>query len=295
MKTFKILLLLAFVPLTIQAQLLWKISGNGLAQPSYIFGTHHLAKLSILDSIKGYKEAFKSAVQVVGEIDTKEMMAPATLALMQKRMMIDNDTTLQMLLTPANYIKVTKCINDNFPQIPIEILKKMRPAALTNNLEMILYMKQFGDFNVQEQLDSHFQKEGLANNKKIIGLETIEQQFDILYNSCSLRRQAELLVCLIDNIREETQETLALTAYYNNQKLNEMYVLSQKKHGDNCDDYPSELNALIYNRNKNWISKLPAILTQGSSFIAVGALHLPGPDGLLTLLRKAGYKVTPVL
>ena len=56
-----------------QAQLLWKISGKGLAHPSYMFGSHHLAKLSIIDSIKGLKPAFESTKQVVGEIDMKDM------------------------------------------------------------------------------------------------------------------------------------------------------------------------------------------------------------------------------
>jgi uncharacterized protein YbaP (TraB family) len=292
-KLFGILLLI-FIALPSKSQLLWKISGKGLSHPSYIFGTHHLAKLSIIDSIKGLKPAFESAQQIIGEVDMKDMQASATMQLMQKKMMIDNDTTLRMLFTPTDYEKVNKCIKENLNGVDLSLMQKVRPAFLSNNLEVILYLKQMGDFNIQEQLDSYFQKEGLAKGKIVIPLETIEQQFDILFNSASLRRQAELLVCMIDNIKKETEQTLALNAFYKYQKLDAMYKLSLENEGNNCDPRPEEMENLIYKRNKTWVTKLPSLMKTAPSFIAVGALHLPGPHGVLILLKKAGYTVQPV-
>lgn len=292
-KLFGILLLI-FIALPSKGQLLWKISGKGLSHPSYIFGTHHLAKLSIIDSIKGLKPAFESAQQIIGEVDMKDMQAPATMQLMQKKMMIDNDTTLRMLFTPTDYEKVNKCVKENLNGADLSLMQKVCPAFLSNNLEVILYLKQMGDFNIQEQLDSYFQKKGLAKGKKVIPLETIEQQFDILFNSASLRRQAELLVCMIDNIKKETEQTLALNAFYKYQKLDAMYKLSLENEGNNCDPRPEEMENLINKRNKTWVSKLPALMKTAPSFIAVGALHLPGPHGVLILLKKAGYTVQPV-
>jgi uncharacterized protein YbaP (TraB family) len=292
-KLFGILLLI-FIALPSKSQLLWKISGKGLSHPSYIFGTHHLAKLSIIDSIKGLKPAFESAQQIIGEVDMKDMQAPATMQLMQKKMMIDNDTTLRMLFTPTDYEKVNKCVKENLNGADLSLMQKVRPVFLSNNLEVILYLKQMGDFNIQEQLDSYFQKEGLAKGKKVIPLETIEQQFDILFNSASLRRQAELLVCMIDNIKKEAEQTLALNAFYKYQKLDAMYKLSLENEGNNCDPRPEEMENLIYRRNKTWVTKLPSLMKAAPSFIAVGALHLPGPHGVLILLKKAGYTVQPV-
>ena len=76
---FPMLILFVF---TVSAQnaektgsLLWKISGNGLAQPSYIFGTHHLFPVSFLDSVAGAKEAFALSGQMVGELVVQDMMA----------------------------------------------------------------------------------------------------------------------------------------------------------------------------------------------------------------------------
>jgi uncharacterized protein YbaP (TraB family) len=293
-KLFYSLLVLLLIAVPSQSQLLYRISGKGLSQPSYIFGTHHLAKLSIIDSIKGMKPAFESVKQVVGEVDMKDMMSPSTMQAMQKAMMIDNDTTLQMLFTPADYAKVEKCITENIPGAQMAMLQKIRPSFFVNQLTMVMMIKQLGGFDINEQLDSHFQKMAREKNLPVVGLETIEQQFDILFNSQSLKRQAELLVCLIDGIKEEAQKALELTAYYNNQKLKEMYILSQKKDGTRCDSYPSEEAKLITDRNDNWMTKLPDIMKATPSMIVVGALHLTGPKGLLAQFKKAGYTVTPV-
>lgn len=277
-----------------QAQLLWKISGKGLKQPSYIFGTHHLAKLSILDSIKGMKPAFASVKQVIAELDMKDMMSAQTMQMMQQKMMISNDTTLQMLFSKEDFDKVDKCVKENIPGASLSMMNKVKPAFLSNQLSVTLMMKQIGDFNIQEQLDSKIQKDALANGKKIVALETVPQQFDILFNTSSLKRQAELLLCLINNIKEESEKALQLTAFYNNQKLDEMYKLVEKRDGNTCDSYPAEKAVLLINRNKTWMTKIPALITENASMIVVGAAHLSGPTGLIQLLKKAGYQVSPV-
>ena len=88
MKKITSALLLLLLSVGVQAQLLWKISGNGLQKPSYIIGTYHLAPVSFTDSIKGLKEAMASTEQVYGEIVTADMMKPENLAKMQAAMML---------------------------------------------------------------------------------------------------------------------------------------------------------------------------------------------------------------
>jgi uncharacterized protein YbaP (TraB family) len=293
-KLFVMLIVLLCAAVPSQSQLLYKISGKGLAQPSYLFGTHHLAKLSILDSIKGMKPAFESVKQVIGEVDTKDMMTMETMQLMQQEMIMSGDTTLQKLFTPDDYAKVSKCITANVPGVQMEQLQKVCPAFLSNQLSMVLMMKQTGELNINEQLDMTFQKNAREKGKGVVGLETIKEQFEVLFKGASLQRQAELLVCLIDNIKEEAQKALELTAYYNNQKLEAMYKLSQERDGTKCDSYPSEEAKLITDRNDRWMKKLPDLMKAMPSMIVVGALHLTGPKGLIAQLRKAGYKVTPV-
>ena len=53
-------------------------------------------------------------------------------------------------------------------------------------------------------------------------------------------------------------------------------------------------NILLYDRNANWAKKLNELMPKGGLVIAVGAGHLPGSKGVISLLRKAGYQVQPV-
>ena len=77
------MLLLMLIAFSAQAQLLWKISGNGLQKPSYIIGTYHLADASFADSIKGLKAALETSEQVYGEIITADMTSPENMQKMQ--------------------------------------------------------------------------------------------------------------------------------------------------------------------------------------------------------------------
>ena len=134
----------------------------------------------------------------------------------------------------------------------------------------------------------------MQNGKKVDGLETAEFQFNLLFNGYSLQRQAQLLMCTLNNIDSEVENLKKLTNAYMKQDLDEMLRLSEERKGNQCDPAPGEEDALIYNRNKAWAEKLPAIMKAAPTFVAVGALHLPGKKGLLNLLKKQGYTVEPV-
>ena len=103
MKSFIGAIIFICVALSANAQLLWKVSGNGLSSPSYIMGTHHLAPLSIKDGITGLQKAMDETQQVYGELKMSEIQSQATIQKMQKMMMIESDTTLTTLLSPEEY------------------------------------------------------------------------------------------------------------------------------------------------------------------------------------------------
>lgn len=58
------------------AQLLWEVTGNGLSKPSYLFGTHHIAPVSVMDSVPGFASALASADKVYGEMVMSEAQTP---------------------------------------------------------------------------------------------------------------------------------------------------------------------------------------------------------------------------
>ncbi|WP_321332798.1 TraB/GumN family protein [uncultured Bacteroides sp.] len=293
MKKNLVILLVACFAFNAHAQLLWKVSGHGLSKPSYILGTHHLASLSIIDSIKGLQSAFDATTQIIGELKISDVQSPTAMQLMQQEMMIQNDTTLQVLFTPEQYGIVNNFTKENLG-FDLSQMPKVKPAFILNNAVVVLYMKHVGNFKPQEQLDTYFQTKGIEKGKKITALETLNFQFNLLYNGTSLRRQAELLLCELNNVDKLIDDTKKLTTAYMIQDLDGMYKLSEEKEGTSCDPLPGEMEAMITNRNKDWAAKLPALMTADPSFVVVGALHLPGKEGLLNLLKKQGYSIEAV-
>lgn len=290
MKKLVGILCMICLALSANAQLLWKISGNGLASPSYIMGTHHLAPLSIKDSIQGLQAALDHTQQVYGELKMSDMQNPATIAMLRKYMVTETDTTFKSLYTDKEYELINNCAKENL-MFDISQMPKVKPAFLSNNLLVILYMKHVGGFNPQEQLDSFFQTQAATHKKKVEGLETMDFQMDLLYNKTSLKRQAEMLLCMINNIDANIALTKKLTEAYMKQDLNGMEKISDD---DTCSMNLEEKAAMIDHRNQNWVAQLPAIMKAAPTFIAVGALHLTGENGVLNLLRQQGYTVEPV-
>lgn len=290
MKKFFAFLMLLCITLGANAQLLWKISGNGLEKPSYIFGTHHVAPLSMKDSIAGMAEALKETSQVYGELVMEEMMKPEMMMKMQQAMMLPADTTLKSLFTQAQYDSIAPVVKENIG-VELTMFDKLKPAALSAQLAVVLSVKAVKGYNPQEQLDTWFQTQAKQAGKKVGGLETMESQINILYNSQSLKRQAQQLYCSATHIDYGIDMTRRLAEAYLNQDLDKLLEITEEKMGNACDSTSEEEEALIYGRNANWAKQMPGIMKQASTLFVVGAGHLPGEHGVLKLLEKQGYTV----
>ena len=264
MKKLLGILLFISIALSANAQLLWKVSGKGLEKPSYIFGTYHLSPLSIKDSIAAMPQAMSETAQVYGEVVMSEMATPAFMQSMQQQMMMPKD---------------------------IAMLAQLKPAAINQQLVVLLYMKHTPGFNPQEQLDTYFQQQAGQQGKKVGGLETAQSQIDILFNSQTLQRQANLLYCAISDIEKGIEQSKRLIAAYEKQDLDAMLQLMEERDGNSCDPLPGEMEAMLDNRNKAWVEKMPAIMTEAPTLFVVGAGHLPGDNGVLNLLKQQGYTI----
>lgn len=290
MKKIFALLMFFCITLGVNAQLLWKVSGNGLDKPSYIFGTHHVAPLSMKDSIAGMTEAMNRTSQVYGELVMEDMMKPEMLMKMQQAMMLPADTTLKSLFTQAQYDSIASVVKENIG-MELAMFDKLKPAALNAQLAVVLSVKALKGYNPQEQLDTWFQTQAKQAGKKVGGLETMESQINILYNSQSLKRQAQQLYCSATHIDYGINMTRRLAEAYLNQDLDKLLEITEEKMGNACDSTPEEEEALIYGRNANWAKQMPGIMKQASTLFVVGAGHLPGEHGVLKLLEKQGYTV----
>jgi uncharacterized protein YbaP (TraB family) len=278
------------IALSANAQLLYKVSGNGLSQPSYIFGTHHLAPLSVKDQIASLPQAIADTKQVYGELVMADATKPESLMKMQQSAMMPADTTLQMLLSPADYQKVGALVKE-YMKMDLSMLGNLKPAGVNQALTMLFYMKHLPGYNPQEQLDTWFQSEATKAGKKVSGLETMQHQIDVLFNNQSLKRQAEQLACFVNDTAKAVRQVKELNQAYMKQDVAALLRLMEERENNACDPSPAEWADLLDNRNKDWVTKMPAIMKDAPTLFVVGAGHLPGKVGVLALLKKKGYKV----
>lgn len=299
MKKILLSLALTAVMLGAHAQLLYKISGNGLSAPSYIVGTYHLAPVSFVDSIPGMRQAIADTQQTYGELVMDEMMSADSLALMQQAMMLPAGMTLDKLLTADEMTRLNAYMKelmgmDMTNPLLAQQMGKMTPSALSTTISMFSYMKKSGSIDVQNGFDDYFQKEALRQGKGVGGLETMAFQINVLFKGQTLERQKELLMCQIDNADfMDEMEKDVIHAFFS-QNLEALKKAMDKKLNNSCDSRPEEDDILIYNRNANWLKKMPALMAQKPTLFAVGAAHLIGDKGVLHLLRTAGYTVEEI-
>ncbi|MDE6447744.1 MAG: TraB/GumN family protein [Muribaculaceae bacterium] len=272
------------------AQIFYKVEGNGLAAPSYLFGTHHMAPADFLDSFKQLPEVIEQTQAVVGEIDMTGN--PMQLQMdMAPYMMAPSDSTLSQLVTPEVLADMSAKFKPLAPMEGMELamFEPMRPMVVTTIVSLSMVQKSMPGFDPSQQLDMRFQKLYKEAGKKVIPLETAKQQAELLYCSVPIARQLETLRESLDNPEKIEQQAEKLNASYIKQDLDALFQLTREE-----DDQPEFMIALLDRRNHNWMQQLPSIMSEQPSLIVVGALHLAGEEGLVNLLRSAGYTVTPV-
>lgn len=299
-KTFLLVLvgLLTWVGNTTQGQLLYRISGKDLKQPSYIVGTYHLAPASFADSISGLREAFAATEQVYGEVDMMETLKPENVARMQEALMLPEGTTLSSLLTQEQMERLNALLRelmgmDMTNESLAAQLDKLSPMALETQLTLLVYMKNIQGLNPADLIDTYFQREAAKNGKAIRGLETADFQMEVLYGA-PVEKQLEALMCFVDNFREGAEMAEFITSAYFAQDLEMLEELNLEEQRGVCAGTPEDNDKLLYNRNVNWVKAMPSIMSEKPTFFAVGAFHLCGERGVLHMLEDEGYKIEPV-
>jgi uncharacterized protein YbaP (TraB family) len=262
--------------------LLWEISGNGLKKPSYLFGTHHLIGAKFADTMKVLQEKFKSADAVVGEIvmdsTTQTKMAP---------FLVMKNNTLDSLLTKAEYKEVEDYFKSKQPDFELKPLNNFKPAMVA--IMMMLFESPDMLKDIGEGIDDSFQKYAKKNGKSLYGLETAEYQGALLFNS-DLQKQKKALLKSIREVDKSKQKMEELKTYYIAQdidKLTELFKIQDEE----SKEFMTEL---LKNRNNRWLEQLPTMMQKQSLFIAVGAGHLVGDEGLIKGLQAKGYSLKPV-
>lgn len=293
MKRFSLILALVFVAIAAQAQLLWKVSGNGLGRPSYILGTYHFAPSSMMDKIPGMQQALEGCDIVVGELEKESMMSQESQFRMAKAMMAPPDSTLDKLFSPEDYAIVEAVFNKYFGNMGVKLsqMNNLKPGAISMQMQAMQAVKYMPTLDESQFIDFAVQTKANEMGRPSIGLETVQEQIDLLFNG-PLDEQAEGLLDACKKDDFFMVQSSALVEAYMAQDLSklESIITDPELGGDDAE----AMDALIYDRNRAWVVKLVNMMPERACLVCVGAGHLPGDQGLLQLLRDRGYTVEPM-
>lgn len=267
--------------------LLWKISKKGLASDSYLYGTIHIIGSDDYFLPDGTLSAIGDSDKMIFEIDMNEMSdVNKQMGLLNKAFMNDNKT-LKDLLSDQDYAVV----EDHFKTmgLPIFMLERIKPMFLS-------VFAMGGDIDMGglqngnlKSYEMEFMELAKLSNMPVAGLETIDYQISV-FDSIPYVEQANMLVDMIKTSSTGSEQFAEMMAMYKGQKINEM-AGSLQDDPSGMGDYE---DVLLRKRNENWIPIMEQEMTTQPTFFAVGAAHLAGSHGVIPLLIKRGYTLTPV-
>lgn len=284
MKRLLFSLVLAFAVVSLQAQLLWKVSGNGLVKDSYILGTVHIVPAYVMDIIPGLNTALENCDVVVGETDIKDdnpdepkwYTAPA-------------DSTLDKLFVPEDYGLIQDKLNRIAGKVlDFSKLNQCKPVKIYIEMMKMMIMHDYSDDDFFYFIDDGIMKRAMDMGRQTMGLEDEKFQTDLiveLIGNSPLDRQADMLMELLLNneaIEVMRSDIFQAIGRYTIQRLD--YYES---------DYDED-EKLVSARNRDWIPKLEALMPRQSCLVVVGIDHLLGEQGVLNLLLGRGYTLEPM-
>jgi len=274
--------LLIFVGFTLlysgsQAQLLYRISGNGLMKDSYLFGTIHTMPKEDFEMPKKVMDALKSSEMIAMEIDMN--MSISEQIELAKMTLLPNGETLKNYMSASAYIKLKSYCMDSlaWKESKFDKYAHMKPFFFSS----VVLQEKIGK---QKSFEMEFQKLAKKYDKPLMGLETVMYQMETI-DRISIKDQIQFM----DDFSNMSEFDL-LFKLYEQEDINGLYKMISSE----TDMLPEFNHWFLDVRNANWIPVIEKQIRQQTTFIAVGAGHLGGTNGVLELLKKQGYSVTGI-
>ncbi len=275
---------LALVASLAQAQkldnaLLWKISGNGLAKPSYLFGTMHITCDASLD--KNVLTALDNTGRLFLELDMDD---PNMQAEMMSGLMMKDGAKMSTLASPEDFKVVDEFLTKN-----VGMGAKMMDGMMPSIVEMMVMPKMM-DCPMQS-IEEELIKVTKQQKETVSGLEEVAEQMAVFASIPYKEQMDQLVLTAKEGLDKGKVKYARMNKLYMAKDLNGLMAFmnedDNKMYGDNAD-------VLLDNRNANWIPKIEKAAKEMPTFFGVGAAHLGGDKGVIMLLRKKGYKVEAV-
>jgi uncharacterized protein YbaP (TraB family) len=266
---------------TPESSMLWKIERDDLKHPTYILGTMHLINKEYFYFPEKLKNLITSSQQLIMELEGLPDQAAAI-----ELMRLPDSLSLSDYFTPEEMALVYQFAKEDM-QMTKEMFDltfgKMKPFIILQ----LITQKQFeGETESFEMTLMSLAKE---HKIKTLGLETIQQQigfFDII----PAKEFGNIIKSYFENADSLKEQTIIMQQIYRSGDLDSLarYMVESSPELMEFEDI------LLTDRNIAWVPQIVKFIFEKPSFIAVGAAHLAGENGLINLLRKEGFTVTPV-
>lgn len=258
--------------------LLWRIEGTA-SDPSFLFGTMHVEDPRITALPEPVMEAFEDSASLTTEalLDMEQLLMVGT------ELLLTDGSTLEDLVGPELFGKVAEAMRTRglLPEIAV-LLKPWAIAVLLSQP-----VSQGGMF-----LDRRLYEIAVASGKAVYGLESLSEQLKI-FNAMSMEDQIELLSNTLSQVNAIPEMIEKLIQAYLDRDLAMLAGLAEEQFTQS-GAHARLKKELLLDRNARMLERMQPRLSEGNAFIAIGALHLPGPAGVLSLLKQNGYTLTPV-
>ena len=265
---------------------LWRIERDGV-EPSFILGTMHVTDPDVTTLSPAIEQAFDGAGTLVVEL-SMDAMTQAKLA----KAMIASDFTWMDRRLDEQQRRLLADVAGQY-DIAVTQLRLLEPWA-------VAAMFSFPPAELQRQMngtkpmDFQLMDKAKASGKKLVALEKVEEQLDA-FTGYSEQEQIRILTQTLENVQRVDKDFARMRDAYLRGNLADLNALADEGFAELGPGLGEQIQRrLIGERNRNMADRLEPLLNDGHVFVAVGALHLPGPEGLLSLLEKTGYRVTPV-
>ena len=282
-----VLLVLMLVPLMMQAQVLYQISGNGCKDKSYLLATNALTDIRFLDTIPNLFKVYGQTDKVITEFAVEDYEAIAAL---RKAALLPDSVRLQNFYTEEEYHQIDEALLLTLG-MGLEALGRMKPSHITELYRSEL-LKKWADYDENRSSQHFFEAVAQQQSKPIFGLDNLGETLYMLFDREPFDWQCKQLLNITEYPEREVKLEKQLSELYRMGRLLDMvYLLSGP---DNLSTHSYSDYQVYAKRNKEWAKRLEPFLKEGKAFITLDAVYLAGDKGLIAYLKSAGYKVKPV-
>lgn len=275
------------IPCFTNAQVLYRISGNAVAAPSYILATNRMVDMTFLDTIPNVFKCFSDCNKVLTEFAMQDYEAIAAL---RQAALLPDSVKLQNFYTDEQYQEIDEGLRINLG-MGLDKLGRMKPSYLAEMYRNEL-MKRWLDYDEERSMETFFEKVALQSNIPVYGLDDVGETMYMLFDREPFHWQCEELLKVVEYPEKEVRFERSILEMYRYGRLADMAYFV--KAPDNQTSISFSDYKVYSQRNKQWVKRLTPYLKEGRAFITLNAIYLGGDDGLLAQLKAAGFRVKAV-